>query len=152
MEETVLERFKKAVTFLLESKIANKQKEIAVSCEVSSNYLSGVLHERISLSPSFIEKFLSKWPINPDYLTFQSEMIHIIKEVKSKKGRVLSGDDSKMNISIIKLINRLKSDKISKSQRLEAGDELSELFATLIDENIDLRRYVMENYDSAKKN
>lgn len=148
MEEdtTVLERFKSAVTFLLDSKIADKKKEIASSCGVSPNYLSGVLYERITLSADLIQKFLQAWPINPAYITCQSDEVRLTNTIGEKSPKVLLNENEGIHVVFLKLMNRLKSEHVSKEERLIICDELNEVFAQLMDKNMTLRVELMENY------
>jgi phage repressor protein C with HTH and peptisase S24 domain len=68
MEKPVIERFKKAIDYLVKEKIAATKKEIASKLGVSPSYFSEILNYRINLSADLLQRFLNSYPVNPAYI------------------------------------------------------------------------------------
>lgn len=88
MEETVNQRFNKAVTHLLETKKASNKKQIAESLQVSPSYFTEILKERLKISADLLQIFLSKWQINPNYIFGSSEQILISASNEIEDGAI----------------------------------------------------------------
>ena len=75
MKTPVIQRFNKAIEYLLSNKIAKTKKELAKSIGVSPSYFSEILKKRINLSAEHLQTFLIEWPINPSYIFSISDQI-----------------------------------------------------------------------------
>lgn len=94
MESTVLQRFKKSVEYLKETKIAKSQKDIGTSMGVSPSYFSEILHDRIKLTAEHIQIFCTAYNVNPLYIFGVSDSVLLPTPYPTNPKRIDFAHDS----------------------------------------------------------
>lgn len=144
MEKPILNRFKIAVTYLVKNKLATSKKEIAASIGQSPSNFSEILKGRVKLNAEVLQTFLIKWPINPMFLHYLSDEVDASRAINHSdssipKGVSIDQTISNKNLDVLLLINNLKSETISDTDRNNIADELAKVIAQLLDENSKLK-------------